>query len=159
MSTCPLRGSGVTNLTNLANTPSAPPTGSEVNADCSIIAIALGNTRALTPDLRARRFDHHLWGRYVQNLGHHRPLYRSHRQWVRDHHQNGSNPTNGAPTAYPSAFLGCHYTNCSPGTNLPIQVSQISSATSSIGSNNVNVISYLAPSAISPCFIRLGATG
>ncbi|MFI7518598.1 GH12 family glycosyl hydrolase domain-containing protein [Micromonospora globbae] len=46
--------------------------------------------------------------------------------------QNGSNPTNGAPTAYPSVYLGCHYTNCSPGTNLPIQVSQISSATSSI---------------------------
>ncbi|SCF40982.1 Cellulose binding domain-containing protein [Micromonospora purpureochromogenes] len=46
--------------------------------------------------------------------------------------QNGSNPTNGAPTAYPSVFFGCHYTNCSPGTNLPIQVSQISSATSSI---------------------------
>ncbi|WP_410809546.1 GH12 family glycosyl hydrolase domain-containing protein [Micromonospora sp. 067-2] len=45
---------------------------------------------------------------------------------------NGSNPTNGAPTAYPSVFFGCHYTNCSPGTNLPIQVSQISSATSSI---------------------------
>src|SRR5918999_813836 len=46
--------------------------------------------------------------------------------------QGGSAPTNGAPLSYPSVFLGCHYTNCSPGTNLPIQVSQISSATSSI---------------------------
>ncbi|MDG4820656.1 cellulose binding domain-containing protein [Asanoa sp. WMMD1127] len=46
--------------------------------------------------------------------------------------QQGSAATNGAPLSYPSVFLGCHYTNCSPGTNLPIQVSQISSATSSI---------------------------
>ena len=46
--------------------------------------------------------------------------------------QGGSAPTNGAPLSYPSVFLGCHYTNCSPGTNLPIQVSQISSATSPI---------------------------
>ncbi|MER6592114.1 cellulose binding domain-containing protein [Micromonospora purpureochromogenes] len=58
--------------------------------------------------------------------------------------QNGSNPTNGAPTAYPSVFFGCHYTNCSPGTNLPIQVSQISSATSSITYKYVSGASYNA---------------
>ncbi|MGQ5263975.1 GH12 family glycosyl hydrolase domain-containing protein [Micromonospora sp. ZYX-F-536] len=58
--------------------------------------------------------------------------------------QNGSNPTNGAPTAYPSAFFGCHYTNCSPGTNLPIQVSQISSATSSINYRYVSGAIYNA---------------
>ncbi|WP_433531719.1 GH12 family glycosyl hydrolase domain-containing protein [Micromonospora sp. CA-263727] len=58
--------------------------------------------------------------------------------------QNGSNPTNGAPTAYPSIFLGCHYTNCSPGTNLPIQVSQISSATSSINYRYVSGAVYNA---------------
>jgi hypothetical protein len=46
--------------------------------------------------------------------------------------QQGSAPTNGAPLSYPSAFLGCHYTNCSPGSNLPMQVSRIRSATSSI---------------------------
>jgi hypothetical protein len=46
--------------------------------------------------------------------------------------QQGSAPTNGAPLSYPSAFLGCHYTNCSPGSNLPMQVSHIRSATSSI---------------------------
>ncbi|MBP2328343.1 hypothetical protein JOF56_008728 [Kibdelosporangium banguiense] len=46
--------------------------------------------------------------------------------------QQGSKPTNGAPLSYPSAFLGCHYTNCSPGTNLPMQVSRIRSATSAI---------------------------
>ncbi|NLU80077.1 glycosyl hydrolase family 5 [Micromonospora sp. HNM0581] len=58
--------------------------------------------------------------------------------------QNGSRPTNGAPTAYPSVFLGCHYTNCSPGTNLPIQVSQISSATSSINYRYVSDGTYNA---------------
>jgi hypothetical protein len=46
--------------------------------------------------------------------------------------QQGSNPTNGAPVSYPSIFYGCHYTNCSPGTNLPMQLSRISSVTSSI---------------------------
>ncbi|PZG19423.1 glycosyl hydrolase family 5 [Micromonospora craterilacus] len=58
--------------------------------------------------------------------------------------QNGSNPTNGAPTAYPSIFFGCHYTNCSPGTNLPIQVSQISSANSSISYRYVSGATYNA---------------
>ncbi|MGW6932939.1 GH12 family glycosyl hydrolase domain-containing protein [Lentzea sp. NPDC054927] len=46
--------------------------------------------------------------------------------------QQGSSPTNGAPVSYPSVFLGCHYTNCSPGSSLPMQVSRIRSATSSI---------------------------
>ncbi|HEV7898270.1 MAG TPA: cellulose binding domain-containing protein [Planosporangium sp.] len=46
---------------------------------------------------------------------------------------NHNKPTNGAPASYPAIYYGCHYTNCSPGTNLPIQVSQISSATSGIG--------------------------
>jgi hypothetical protein len=46
--------------------------------------------------------------------------------------QQGSSPTNGAPVSYPSVFLGCHYTNCSPGSTLPMQVSRIRSATSSI---------------------------
>jgi hypothetical protein len=46
--------------------------------------------------------------------------------------QQGSAPTNGAPLSYPSVFLGCHYSNCSPGTNLPRRVNQIGNATSSI---------------------------
>ncbi|GAB2747377.1 GH12 family glycosyl hydrolase domain-containing protein [Amycolatopsis magusensis] len=46
--------------------------------------------------------------------------------------QQGSAPTNGAPLSYPSVFLGCHYTNCSPGSTLPMQVSRIRNATSSI---------------------------
>ncbi|MFI0901219.1 cellulose binding domain-containing protein [Streptomyces sp. NPDC020983] len=51
---------------------------------------------------------------------------------------NGSVATNGAPKSYPSIFNGCHYTNCSPGTNLPAQLSQISSAPTSISYNFVN---------------------
>jgi cellulase/cellobiase CelA1 len=58
--------------------------------------------------------------------------------------QDGSTPTNGAPTAYPSVFYGCHYTNCSPGTTLPMQVSQISSATSSIDYTYVSGATYNA---------------
>ncbi|MCW2642873.1 MAG: celD [Dactylosporangium sp.] len=38
----------------------------------------------------------------------------------------------GAPASYPAIYFGCHYTNCSNGTNLPMQVSKIRSATSSI---------------------------
>jgi hypothetical protein len=38
----------------------------------------------------------------------------------------------GPPASYPAIYFGCHYTNCSNGTNLPMQVSQIRSATSSI---------------------------
>ena len=49
--------------------------------------------------------------------------------------QQGSAPTNGAPLSYPSIYVGCHYSNCSPGTNLPRQVSQIGSANSSISYN------------------------
>lgn len=45
---------------------------------------------------------------------------------------DGSVPTNGAPKSYPSIYNGCHYTNCSPGTNLPAQLSSISSAPTSI---------------------------
>ena len=56
--------------------------------------------------------------------------------------QQGSAPTNGAPVSYPSIFVGCHYTNCSPGTNLPKQVSSISSVNSSISFNYVSGATY-----------------
>ena len=58
--------------------------------------------------------------------------------------QQGVGSTSGAPVSYPSVFLGCHYTNCSPGTNLPMQVSAISSATSSINYNFVSGATYNA---------------
>ncbi|WP_371573560.1 cellulose binding domain-containing protein [Streptomyces sp. NBC_01314] len=57
---------------------------------------------------------------------------------------DGSVPTNGAPKSYPSAFNGCHYTNCSPGTNLPAQLAGISSAPSSISYGYVGDAVYNA---------------
>ena len=44
---------------------------------------------------------------------------------------DGSNATNGAPKSYPSVYLGCHFANCSPGSPLPMQISQIGTATTS----------------------------
>src|ERR1700759_4528329 len=46
--------------------------------------------------------------------------------------QQGTGSTSGAPVSYPAVYYGCHYTNCSPGTSLPMQLSAITSATSSI---------------------------
>jgi hypothetical protein len=57
---------------------------------------------------------------------------------------NGSVPTNGAPKSYPSVYNGCHYTNCSPGTNLPKQISTISTAPSSISYSYVSNAVYNA---------------
>jgi len=45
--------------------------------------------------------------------------------------QDGVGNTSGAPTAYPSIFLGCHYNNCSPGFT-PRRINETSSANSSI---------------------------
>jgi hypothetical protein len=39
--------------------------------------------------------------------------------------------TNGAPCAYPAVYIGCHYSTCSPNTNLPMMLSQISAANTS----------------------------
>ncbi|MFE9426561.1 cellulose binding domain-containing protein [Kitasatospora sp. NPDC006697] len=39
--------------------------------------------------------------------------------------------TSGAPATYPSIFKGCHWGSCTTGSNLPIQVSDLGSATSS----------------------------
>ncbi|MET8909114.1 cellulose binding domain-containing protein [Micromonospora sp. NPDC004551] len=56
--------------------------------------------------------------------------------------QDGVGNTSGAPVSYPSIFVGCHYTNCSPGTNLPVQVKSISSAPSSISYTYVSGAVY-----------------
>jgi chitodextrinase len=40
-------------------------------------------------------------------------------------------PTSGAPATYPSLYKGCHWGACTTGSNLPIQVSNLASATSS----------------------------
>jgi hypothetical protein len=50
--------------------------------------------------------------------------------------------TNGGPKSYPSVFYGCHYTNCSPGTNLPAQLSAISSAPTSVSFSYVGNAVY-----------------
>ncbi|MFE5242492.1 MULTISPECIES: GH12 family glycosyl hydrolase domain-containing protein [unclassified Streptomyces] len=55
---------------------------------------------------------------------------------------DGSVPTNGAPKSYPSVFNGCHYTNCSPGTKLPAQLSTISSAPTSVSYRYVDNAVY-----------------
>lgn len=55
---------------------------------------------------------------------------------------DGSVPTNGAPKSYPSVFYGCHYTNCSPGTNLPKQLGSISSAPTSVSFGYVSGAVY-----------------
>ncbi|MBT3150189.1 cellulose binding domain-containing protein [Streptomyces sp. CHD11] len=57
---------------------------------------------------------------------------------------DGSVPTNGAPKSYPSVFNGCHYTNCSPGTELPARVGDISRAPSSISYGYVGDAVYNA---------------
>ncbi|CAM5640844.1 hypothetical protein SAVIM338S_06268 [Streptomyces avidinii] len=55
---------------------------------------------------------------------------------------DGSVPTNGAPKSYPSVYNGCHYTNCSPGTNLPARLGGISTAPTSISFGYVNEGAY-----------------
>jgi hypothetical protein len=45
--------------------------------------------------------------------------------------QDGTGNLSGAPVSYPAIYLGCHYGNCSPNSPLPMQISRISSATSS----------------------------
>ncbi|MFF5177710.1 cellulose binding domain-containing protein [Micromonospora sp. NPDC000316] len=114
----------------------------------SLVAVALGGTASADTQICEQYGSTTIQGRYVvQN-----------NRWGTTAQQcinvtstgfeittlNGSSPTNGAPTAYPSVFFGCHYTNCSPGTNLPIQVSQISSATSSISYRYVSGATYNA---------------
>ncbi|MFC1420336.1 GH12 family glycosyl hydrolase domain-containing protein [Streptacidiphilus cavernicola] len=39
--------------------------------------------------------------------------------------------TSGAPATYPSLYKGCHWGACTTGSNLPIQISNLGSATSS----------------------------
>ncbi|MBG0563783.1 GH12 family glycosyl hydrolase domain-containing protein [Actinoplanes aureus] len=52
--------------------------------------------------------------------------------------------TSGAPVSYPAVYYGCHYTRCSPGTNLPMRVGSISSATSSVSYTYVSGATYNA---------------
>lgn len=56
--------------------------------------------------------------------------------------QKGTGNTSGAPVSYPAVYVGCHYKNCSPGTNLPMQISQLRSVTSSIDYTFVSGATY-----------------
>jgi Glycosyl hydrolase family 12/Cellulose binding domain len=56
--------------------------------------------------------------------------------------QQGTGNTSGAPVSYPAVYYGCHYTKCSPGTNLPMRVSSISTATSSVDYTYVSGATY-----------------
>src|SRR5512143_4314769 len=42
--------------------------------------------------------------------------------------QDGTGNLSGAPVSYLAIYIGCHYDNCSPNTNLPMQISRIGSA-------------------------------
>src|SRR2546429_4451900 len=55
---------------------------------------------------------------------------------------NFSLPTNGAPATYPSIFKGCHWGDCTSGSGLPIQVSNLGSATSSWSTTQVGSGAY-----------------
>ena len=57
--------------------------------------------------------------------------------------ENGSTSTSGAPLAYPSVYLGCHYSNCSPSSPLPLKISEIQSATTSINYTYPDDASYI----------------
>jgi chitodextrinase len=53
-------------------------------------------------------------------------------------------PTNGAPATYPASYRGCHWGDCTSGSGLPIQVSQLGSATSSVNTTQVGSGAYNA---------------
>jgi Glycosyl hydrolase family 12/Cellulose binding domain len=46
--------------------------------------------------------------------------------------QDGTGNLSGAPVSYPAIYIGCHYANCSPSSPLPMQISAISSANTSV---------------------------
>jgi hypothetical protein len=58
--------------------------------------------------------------------------------------QQGVGNTSGAPVSYPAVYYGCHYTNCSPGTVLPMRVGDIRSLTSNITYSYVSGATYNA---------------
>jgi cellulase/cellobiase CelA1 len=56
--------------------------------------------------------------------------------------QQGVGNTSGAPVSYPAIYDGCHYANCSPGTRMPIRVSDIGSLTSTVSYRYVSGGTY-----------------
>ncbi len=58
--------------------------------------------------------------------------------------QQGVGNTSGAPVSYPAVYAGCHYSRCSPGTNMPIRVSEIAQAPASVSYQYVSGATYNA---------------
>jgi hypothetical protein len=54
----------------------------------------------------------------------------------------GENARTDKPVGYPSVYLGCFVGNCSPGGSLPMQLSQINSATTSVSFSYVDGGNY-----------------
>ena len=52
--------------------------------------------------------------------------------------QDGIGNLSGAPVSYPSIYLGCHYSNCSPNSPLPRQISALGTVNSSISLNYIS---------------------
>ncbi|MFC9331271.1 RICIN domain-containing protein [Kitasatospora sp. NPDC057015] len=52
--------------------------------------------------------------------------------------ESHNRPTNGAPASYPSVYAGCHYTNCTSGSGLPLQVSAFGTPQTSVSYRTVN---------------------
>jgi hypothetical protein len=46
--------------------------------------------------------------------------------------QDGTGNLSGAPVSYPAIYLGCHYSNCSPNSPLPAQISTMGNVNTSI---------------------------
>ncbi|WP_299537418.1 GH12 family glycosyl hydrolase domain-containing protein [uncultured Streptomyces sp.] len=57
---------------------------------------------------------------------------------------DGAVSTSGPPKSYPSIFLGCHYTTCSPGTNLPKRIDTIAAVPTSLTYGYVGNATYNA---------------
>lgn len=56
----------------------------------------------------------------------------------------GTTEANWIPIGYPVIFYGCHWGQCSPGTVLPMQLSQIHSARSSVDFGFIDGLKYNA---------------
>jgi hypothetical protein len=50
--------------------------------------------------------------------------------------------TNGAPATYPSIYKGCHWGICTPGSGLPLQVSKLTSVTTTWSTTQVSSGAY-----------------
>ena len=50
--------------------------------------------------------------------------------------------TNGAPATYPSIYKGCHWGNCTANSGMPLQVSKLTSVSSSWSTTQVNSGAY-----------------